>query len=463
MTLDEFRSQYRLLKRVTQRGIASYHAVNASGRVVMVHSLDSGLRDEVHHVRALLPRLAPPDRAKILAIYDVDSAPIVVTEFLQGFETLAQWLEVRTQGVPFAPATPPGGPAPGEFTQLFGPNELPKAPVLESLPVDTDEPLERPAPSAPGPNDPGEFTRLLGATGELQGEMPQSPAPAADPPEAAPPSVPALTTAPPKGAGPPGEFTQLFGPGAGAPVAPPAEPPPAPKPPLTQPERSKPIVRWRDGPPAEPTPPPAPKPLIRWKQAGPSKEAESEFTRLFGPREGGPIAPASDAAQVEPQFTEAPAPEPPSPAPHMPPAAANPPGGFTQLLRAAAELPGEPASPLGRRDGFPPPPAGPPALGSAPPGEFTRLMSGLPSPAAPGPGLPAQPAPLGPSEFTRILSGVPGPAAPPAPGGAPSRMAPPPTEPPAEESPRPSPVMVVVALGAILVLAAALILFFALK
>src|SRR3989454_12207391 len=133
MTLDEFRAKYRLQNRLTQRGVASYQALDSSGRVVMVHSLDSAPREEVDRVRSLVHRLDAVDRKKILEILDVDGAPVLVTEYLQGFHTFAQWLEIRTQGtaVPTAPIAQPNRPPRGEFTQLFGPAEVPKTPVLE--------------------------------------------------------------------------------------------------------------------------------------------------------------------------------------------------------------------------------------------------------------------------------------------------------------------------------------------
>ena len=94
-------------------------------------------------------------------------------------------------------------------------------------------------------------------------------------------------------------------------------------------------------------------------------------------------------------------------------------------------------------------------------------MAGLPSvPASPGaaPRAPAQPAGFGPSEFTRIIAGAPMPPAAPAQGGARPKAAPPPAEPAAEdEGERPSLVRLFVVLGVVFLLAAALVVFFALK
>jgi hypothetical protein len=511
MTLDEFRSKYRLQQRLTQRGVASYQAIDSSGRVVMVHSLDSASHEEVDHVRGMIHRLSAVDRKRILEILDVDGAPVLVTEFLQGFQGLAQWLEVRTRADPTAPVAPivhPKGPRRGEFTQLFGPAEVPKTPVVErppaagppaapALPI-----LPQAAPKAPAAA--GEFTRLFGAIGPEAAPPPDSARePPKPPPREAPPPVP--NPPPPAGeftglfgaikdqpgaagpgeaappSGPPtppaGDFTQLFGPGAGKPAPTPSEPPPAPKPtPVSPPppgaEHPKIVVRWRDSPPPEPPPPAAAKPQIRWKQSGtedagrpeppPPQKGPGEFTRLFGPQDSLQAPPDRAAANIEPLLPEPPSPQPPSARPpaHAPRAGAKDAGGFTQLLRAAADSLGDPTNP--------PEVGGAPAVPGSPakaPGEFTSLMAGLPPAAAvPGgvPQPPAQPAAFGPSEFTRMISGVPMPPAPAAGGGRP--QAAPPPEPAAEEGEEgPSLVKLFVALGVVLVLAAALIIFFAIK
>src|SRR5882762_6128283 len=194
MTLEEFRSKYRLQQRLTQRGVASYHAADSSGRVVMVHSLDSASREEVDHVRGMVHELSAVDRKKILEILDVDGAPVIVTEYLQGFQSLAQWLELRPRSAPAQPITPvvqPKGPPRGEFTQLFGPAETPNTPVLERPTVTNPPPATdlAPAPPAPprvAPKAPagGEFTQLFGAIGT------DAPAPAGNAPESTKPAQP---------------------------------------------------------------------------------------------------------------------------------------------------------------------------------------------------------------------------------------------------------------------------------
>jgi len=479
MTLDEFRSKYRLQQRLTQRGVASYQAVDSSGRVVMVHSLDSASREEVDQVRGMIHRLGAVDRKRILEILDVDGAPVLVTEYLQGFQALTQWLEVRTRADPTqqaVPAAQPPGPARGEFTQFFGPAEVPKTPVLERPAAAAQTSLATPpatplvAPKAPAAA--GEFTQLFGAIRPAAPPLPDSAPEAATSPREPPPAGPPAT--------PVGEFTQLFGPGAGAPAATPSEPTPRPTPappPPSGAEHPKIVVRWRDNPPPEPPPPAAEKPQIRWKQTGkedagrpeppPPQKGPGEFTRLFGPQDGLQAPPDRAAPSVEPLFPEPPSPEslpsssstrPPGQAPR---AGASDGGGFTQLLRAAADSPGDPSNPPDVR-GLPAVPAPP---GKAAPGEFTSLMAGLPpAAAAPGgvPQPPAQPAAFGPSEFTRMIQGVPMPPASAA-GGA-RQVAPPPPAPAAEEGEEgPSLVKLFVALGVVVVMAAALIIFFAIK
>jgi hypothetical protein len=469
MTLDEFRSKYRLQQRLTQRGVASYHATDSSGRVLMVHSLDSASREEVDHVRSMIHRLDTGERKRILEILDVDGAPVLVTEYLQGFRSLTEWLEMRTRGAPTEPIAPvvqPKGPPRGEFTQLFGPAEQSQTPVLER-PAATAPPAAAAPPNPPQaapkpPSKGGEFTQLFGAIS----------------PDATPPKS-AGETKPPTA----GDFTRLFGaikdvPGP-APVSatapttePPSPPPPTAPPPPT--ERPKIVVRWRENTPPEPPPRAAEKPQIRWKEKGteeagrgvpparsappvPPPKAPGEFTRLFGAQAGPPTPEDRDAATVEPLLPE----PPPEPPPRRSPAQAPRPGGplpadgFTQILRAAADLPGDPSNPP--EVGAPPAVPGPSAKA---PGEFTSLMAGLPSaPVAPR-GVPQPPAAgPGPSEFTRIIAGIHTPTAP-----AAAKAAPPPDPASDEEEERqPSLTKLFIALGVVLLLGAALIVFFALK
>ena len=460
MTLEEFRAKYRLQQRLTQRGVASYHAVDSSGRVVMVHSLDSASREEVDRVRGMIHQLNAADRKRILEILDVDGVPVIVTDYLQVFQTLAQWLEVRTRSAPAAPTVPTAssqGPPRGEFTQLFGPAEIPKTPIVES-----------PKSATPTPAG-GEFTQLFGAIGPAAADSHKTPQGPSTPLPPAPPAPPAPTAPTAPTASPTaGEFTRLFGaikdePASAAPTEP--APPATPTPPAA--ERPKIVVRWRESTPAEPPPPAAAKPQIRWKASGPDEVAQpqpptpsapspkgpGDFTRLFGPHEDMPAtsSPTQNDEPLAPKRSEPPAQARP----------AVPKGGFTQLLRAAVDSPADPTTPPEVSDA-PPSPAPPP---KGAPGAFTSLMEGLPSP--PSGGGPESTARaggggLGQSEFTRMMSAVPAPA--PAPGGRGQAA---PTPAPAgeegEEEGKPSLTKLFIALGVVLLLAVVLIVFFAIK
>ena len=455
MTLEEFRAKYRLQQRLTQRGVASYHAVDSSGRVVMVHSLDSASREEVDHVRGMIHQLNAADRKRILEILDVDGVPVIVTEYLQAFQALAPWLEVRTRGAlaaPTVPTAPSKGPPRGEFTQLFGPAEIPKTPIVESP--------KSPTPTPAG----GEFTQLFGAIGPAAADSHKTPEGPSTPLSPAPLAAPAPPAAPP----PPtaGEFTRLFGAIKDEPAgAAPTEPTPGATPTPPAAEQPKIVVRWRDSAPPEPPPPAAAKPQIRWKASGtdevaqpeppapraPSPKGPGDFTRLFGPHENVPATPSPtrNDEPLAPKRSEPPVPARP----------AAPKDGFTQLLRAAVDSPGDPTTPP-EVSGAPLAPAPPP---KGTPGAFTSLMEGLPlPPSGGGPEPAARGAGLGQSEFTRMMSAVP--ASAPAPAGRGQAA---PTPAPAaegeEEEGKPPLAKLFIALGVVLLLAVVLIVFFAIK
>ena len=442
MTNEELRQKYRLLKLVVEQDVRTYHALDAAGHIVMVHYLPGHSADS-ERLLALLDALIPADQMRIVERAEVDGAPVIVTQFSQGFETLPVWLQMKAAQRSRA-AAPPASRAPGEFTQMFG--------AIDSV------------PSPPPPE----------------------PTPAPDPPR-----PPAASTAAPVQ----GDFTGMFGPASGAPVAttppsspsdavtaksplarPPAEP--ASKKPSVRwrepsPESERPLVRWKQdaspeapplSPPAAAAPPPAPPapPLPPPPAAVSARpKAPGEMTQLFGPAGGVPAA------------SETPSPTPPREAP---------PGEFTLLFHdrkpgVAAAPPSEqgprdylqalnmPAAPRDAPTPFHPSPPSAPAAPAAPtaakaPGDFTRLMAGISAPPSPPPAGSAggsvgvKGAPGGPSDFTRIVAGVPAP---------PSQ---PPAQQPAEAAPQPrSPRLFVLllALGLIGAAGALLVLYFALK
>src|SRR5690242_7389222 len=120
MTSEELRQKYRLLKLVAEQGVRTYHALNARGHIVMVHHLP-GDSPETPRLLTLLDALGPADKMRIVERLTVDGAPVVVTQFIQGFETLPAWLQATAQRARAAPGLAAAPPRAGELTQLFGP------------------------------------------------------------------------------------------------------------------------------------------------------------------------------------------------------------------------------------------------------------------------------------------------------------------------------------------------------
>ncbi|MGH7528248.1 MAG: hypothetical protein ACREMX_16265, partial [Gemmatimonadales bacterium] len=132
MTRDEFYSKYRLLKQIEGEAGPSYTAQHrTSGRAVQVHFLARDAVADEAALGALLERLSPRYRAKVLETMTVDGSLVVVTEFLEGSATFEGWLRSGAAATnPMAQsAGPPSPPArAGEFTQLFQASEGPPAP-----------------------------------------------------------------------------------------------------------------------------------------------------------------------------------------------------------------------------------------------------------------------------------------------------------------------------------------------
>jgi len=430
MTQEELRAQFTFLRQVASGPVVTHYARDPAGRFVMVHLLEGLSQPGRDALMGALKRLSAGHRARVLQQLDVDGAPVIVTEYLQGFTTFDAWLEGRAgqshpgQAVEATPGAAGTHPA-GQFTQLFGPPSLTEAPPPEkkSAPFDPD------ATIIVAPRKPVE-------------SKPVTPAPPTHP---SPPTPPTLPTPP----------------------TPPAPPP-----------RSKPVVRWRADAPAEPEP--TPPPVVQWKAPAAQKpdapprppvpppappKPPGEFTSVFGPADADAAAP--------------PAPAPPPAARTSPPAAtpAPAPSEFTRTFRPSPEPPAPPrpgsprssdyvralhdTAPARREPSLPPPPAapGPPPAGASPPiaqpGEFTRLMAGLPS-TPPAGGTPPPPS-AAPGSFTQIIapqSGTPRPA--PAPPARP-RAEPVEADEPAERDPRTT--VLVIALAALGLTALLLVLF----
>jgi hypothetical protein len=308
MTSAEFGSKYQLGRPIAEQPVRSYEAVeSATGRAVMVHYLGDRASGETARLLSLIERLDPAAKASVLEVIEVDASLIVVTQAIDGFETLDRWLSARAprkirvrlvKKEPDAPpqpggATPPGpaSPAPGEFTRLFQqPAPQPAPPASKPPSVNREPPRPPPAGSpvgppvgraGPPPLAPGEFTRVFGrsdvATPDHGISMPPPPPTAPTDSDKRPAirmNIPRTPTEPVKGEVPPAALpphafprtpprsaTELFG---ASPVTPrEARPPEIP-------------MRVHTPPAQPPAAPPSP-------SAGSSAPlGPSEFTRVLG-------------------------------------------------------------------------------------------------------------------------------------------------------------------------------------
>ena len=462
MTSAEFARKYNLLKQVSEHGARTYLAEQKGltrGRIVMVHYLDVGSRADGQHLLDRLGTLSSAAMDKVVETTEVDGVPVLVTLFIQPFDSLGAWLDANT-------STTTQPKKVGDFTRMF---EQP-APPRETTPVppskqstapsSTTPPAPSPAPSTPpvAPKSPGEFTRMFGSVQSPTPAPPSHP-PAMHPPPSTPaapsfasPSPPSTSPPPPSFASPPpaprapsaGEFTRIFG-KVDEPQRPdvPPEPMLAPMAPLA--------------PVDEPT-----------KVQPPAQPRSEGFTQLFERLSSTP--------------TNAPMTSPPAPAhpqhPTMPPAAPPPRGGgapvspndnaapseYTRMMGRVTPSAGAPAIPSAPALGAAPPPA--PSLGGP------ALGAPLPNPTAPkvpapNLGAPAYPSPnlgaptLGAPNLTAPNLG----AVPSAPASPQFGAAPPP-QPPAisqRTSPPRSKLPLVIALAVMFVIAIALVLFLVLR
>src|SRR6266542_1776663 len=362
VTGDEFRSRYKLLKVVDEQGVQSHHALSPTGRVVMVHFLAGAPLDDQRRLLALLDRLRPVDRTRILDKLDVDGATVLVTEFIQGFKTLLAWLESKAKLPPTesaltppAASSPASAPAPGDFTRMFGADE-PAQQSSDVPPARTDAPDANRRPVVRWRDEPAQKPDDSRAKPVIRwnAESPAPPVPTAPPVPAAPPPAPAKK---------PGEFTQLFGAVGATPPATPASAPDSPASP-----------------------------------SAPGSARPGAFTNMFNPV----VEPASHPLGAAEPSSER----------------------LLRALDAPATPSGSvaPSGPLSER-----PPGGPNQ--AAAPGEFNRMLSGIPAPgAAQGAGARAPEGPGmkgggGGSEYTRLVAAQPSSTAPAPKSGTPAAPA----------------------------------------
>jgi hypothetical protein len=489
MMRAEFNSRYQVIRTVTQGAVRTHHAFASTGNVVMVHEIDPSAAQEAVLLAGMIARLGDSERERILDVMEVEGTTMIVTRFLLEHETLRGWLEASLShhGAAGTAETMPV-PPPVEESPRAGASPRTGQPSPPSEPPD-------PKP-APDPNvareigaqeGPGEFTRLFraqpppaepppaspeGSGPEGSGNVPEVEAEGRDPEAEAPGSgqAPRPREAPVDEG--PGEFTRMFqavvAPTSPAPEEEQGTPAPARREETNTeaagPGRppSSPTLPTTSGPSVIDTPDPTPQPEVREESRGPG-----EFTRIFGAQNPGPSHPTPAEPPVRGGYplnrddeyrsrlgpTPASTPLPPTPSPpHSPDAQEDPGPGPLDLPR---------------------PPSAPP-----PPGEYTRIIQAMDRPtpgptAVPGapPGHPSQPgsAPAHPGGNPPHQPG----GYPPLPGALQTPGYPPPPQPGATQgpygvpsgpppSPGPSRTLVIVGLVAIVVLAVALILFFAL-
>jgi hypothetical protein len=439
MTSEELRSRYQVLQRVGREGsVATHLAVAPSQMVVMIHFL-GGPEEESRDLIDRIRRLTEPDRARVLDVTQVDGSWIIITKFLTGGLTVREWLDSLPLNQTVTDVVQPALPSvSGAATELSGglpgdgsSNDTLSAPAQ---PQKAAADRERHDDVAEVPAEPGEFTRLfqpvdrVNARGTDRVSEPvarrddvfdrverQQPR---DPPEQ------------------PGEFTRLFN----VVDKPAAEPVRSTPPPAPAPSHAEPVSR------AQPTGVDAAPPLAR--EVLPHRAPE-----IFPERAAEP--------------------------PRAAPAPATQPGEFTDIFQSMGRTQSQPTSESAEHLTGKPGLQQPGLFGSAgfPGTSGTSYLDKLEaSPNAQSPHRPANidpfalpgserpipgspPAPhqaAGPSEYTRVIAGM---AAAPPRNAAPlvTPVAPPPPAP--ARSARP----ILFGIVLIVVLAVAMVVFFALK
>jgi hypothetical protein len=401
MTADEFRARYALLDQVAGGGVRTFHAVTPTAGVAMVHFVDGGVTPYNLALLGALERLEPERRARVREVTAVDGSITVVTELLPDFRSLPAWLGLG-EAEPASASPAPATPGPADSARATADDPADSAPPAHSAAGDADDltvPAESPfaAPSDPpsaAPADvarkePGEFTRLFlaadltGAPAFFAPAPPPAgaeaaPAPAAAPslgmePAAAP--LPAAPSSPAAPAAEPGDFTRLFrAPLAGDAAIRPADPTPAPAPRTEEAAPSTPPATAAPESGAE-----APRPADPAAGSGPPAQSRSRTDELASFR----------AVALSPADPPRPPAEPATPAFPAPPPAGTGTGGATGVF----STPGLDSGPAG---------AAPAEAGGR--GEFSQLFQrldlpawALPSqdrPASPPPAQPRAPEPL---------------------------------------------------------------------
>jgi hypothetical protein len=387
--------KYELLRPIPSSRFQSFHSRNVStGKSLMLHFLDP--EDATSHdLLGLMARLPSDAKAIFIDHGDHEGVPYFVTDVLENFVSLREWINGRL-----------GGGAPAVASEAM-------APADDN--AKTERLLRPLAPEPPRPPDP------------VKAAPPPPPPPAIPPPP--PPAMP-----PPEQKAQPGEFTMMFGSKGPAPGPSPAAADPIlpPQPPKVE---SKPAVgeftqffgrmgeaRIEDSPippaaPAAPPPPPPPRHDSAFGGAPPAaKQGPGEFTMLFGKSQEPPPASYSPPAYAPPAYT-----------PPPPPVTAPSPSDTMEMLRAAARAPAPPSPPSPPATRGPAPPPIPPASAAD---SWSNATDAFRAPELPRkPAAAPLPQAAGPSDFTVIIRGGTR-SLPPEPGIAAGGVAGPPGVPP---------------------------------
>ena len=508
--------RYELLDLNRDIGVKTFEARElATGRPVKVHLFVHPSAPLQAALLKAIDKLPDEPRQRILERGKHEGTPYVVTDRLADYPGLSEWVQaaghsakeakplLETAGswkVPAAPfaatppapvvsASPPPAPVPvsttvsspnahselnQKFTELFATAERPIVAdsLLQAPPESAPNiaaPLRPPEPQPPAAVPPpqakpeaGEFTRMFQSPVAMPVATPSALAPPPLPPSTAPQaqappaaSAPLAAPAPPATTPPPaakeaGEFTRMFQAPAGY-GATPASAAPAP---LAAPAATKSgpgdFTRFFQSPsPAGPMPqsPAVQQPLAPQATGRPSFNPVSEFTRTFGKGTDAPAPPPVVAPQHEPgEFTRMFH----SPVVAGSPAGAAVPPASAQLSSVPQATP-QPLTPAmgGAARGFSIPTPAPAAPQAGGPGEYTRQFS-----------APAQ------LTFGQTSGTPPAPTAAPSPQAfAPPAMAQPamPNMAPAPAPPRKSNLVLILGIVGIIVVAALLIVFFAMR
>jgi hypothetical protein len=179
MTAEEFQREYLIGDPITEGAVVSCRAKDLLGSAVLVHYL---VGDEARSRSSLLdylPRLNTAHAERIRILAEVDGIPVLVTDLLEGFTSLADWLENAVSGEAVA-----HGPAEPRSEAMHRANPSDDASLLETSVMDAEE-VKRISGQPAHPNPPPKKTGKPSAFTMVFGER-------HDPPVSSPPDTAAL-------------------------------------------------------------------------------------------------------------------------------------------------------------------------------------------------------------------------------------------------------------------------------